>query len=124
MGESLDEEKKKRPKKPVKENMALPPAFPESFYRLLTQGAQQLGVSRVRFVMDAMRHYLRAMENKNAPMAKALGSEELAKKYGEARGKLAKKWWSTVSEEERRERAQKAIQARWAKKREQEPPAE
>jgi hypothetical protein len=78
--------------------------------------------SELRFAMDAMRYYLRAMESKNAPMAKALGSEELAEKYSEAKRKIAKKWWSTVSEEEKMAHIRKANEARWGKK--QEPPAE
>src|SRR4051794_22430683 len=96
--------------------MALPPAFPASFYRLLAKGAERLGVSRIKFVMEAMRYYLHAKETKSSPMVKALGSEELAEKYGEARRKIAKKWWATVSEEEKMERIRKANAARWGKK--------
>ena len=95
--------------------MSLPPVFPATFYKLLAEGAKKLGVTRVKFAMDAARHYLGSLEKKNAPIAKALGSEELAKRFGEARSKIAKRWWSTLSEEERTARSQKAIQARWGK---------
>jgi hypothetical protein len=78
----------------------------------------------IEFAMDAMHYYLRAMRTKKAPMVKALGSEELVEKYAKAQGELAKKWWSNISEEERRERAQRAAQARWGNKQEEEPPTE
>jgi hypothetical protein len=80
-------------------------------------------MSRTTLAMNVLRHYEKARESKNAPVAKALGSEELAKKFAEAQGKLTKKWWATVSSEERRERAKRAAEARWGNK-EQEPPTE
>ena len=97
--------------------MSIPPVFPASFYKLLVEGAKKLGVSRARFAMDAARHYLKAIETKrkSGPIAEALDSEELAERYRAARSKVAKKWWSTVSEEEKKARAQKAVQARWGK---------
>jgi hypothetical protein len=101
--------------------MSLPPVFPTAFYKLLAQGAQRLGMGRAKLAMTALRYYLKAVESKNAPLTKALGSEELAERYADAQRKIARKWWSKVSEEERKARAQKAIKARWSKK---DPPAE
>jgi hypothetical protein len=62
-----------------------------------------------------VRHYLKAIHFKKDPFTKALGSEELAKRYADANSKISKKWWSGVSAEERKARAQKAVQARWSK---------
>lgn len=95
--------------------MSVPPVFPASFYKLILQGAKLLGVSRANFALNAARHYLKAIQSTNNPFAKAVGSEDLAKRYAEANSKISKKWWSTVSAEERKARSQKAIQARWAK---------
>jgi hypothetical protein len=104
--------------------MTLPPIFPASFYKLLKEGAEKLGVSRATFATRAARHYLKVIEAKRAPIMKALGNEDLAKQYGKMQGTISKKWWSTLSEEEKKERARKAAQARWGKKQEGEPPAE
>ena len=97
--------------------MSIPPVFPASFYKALVEGAKLLGVSRVRFATDAVRHYFKAVEKKRSTgaLAKALDSEELTKSYKAANSRIAKEWWSTVSEKERKERALKAIQARWSK---------
>jgi hypothetical protein len=95
--------------------MSIPAVFPPRYWKVLTKGAKKLGVTRAKLAMAALCHYLKFVQKKNAPAAKALGSAELAKHVGEAHSKIAKKWWSTISEEERRFRAQKAIQARWGK---------
>ena len=95
--------------------MSLPPVFSTSFYRLLQQGAEQLGVSRNQFAIDAMRHYLKEQERMNTPTAQVL-PEELAEHMKEARRKLAQQWWDTLTKEERTSRARRAITARWAKK--------
>jgi hypothetical protein len=96
--------------------MTLPPVFPASFYRLLAQGALQLGVSRAQLATDAVRFYLKAQKAKRTPTAQVL-PEELAEQFKEARRKLAQNWWSKLTKEERIARAQKANQARWNKSR-------
>ena len=98
--------------------MTLPPVFPASFYRLLTQGAMQLGVSRAQFATDAVRFYLKAQKAKRKPTAQVL-PEELAEQLKEARRKLAQDWWSKVTKEERTARAKKANAARWSKQNKQ-----
>jgi hypothetical protein len=95
--------------------LSIPPVFSATFYQLIVKGAKQLGVSRAQFTLDAVRYYLRNLNQKKSSAAKALGSEELAKQFSEAHSKIAKKWWSTISDEERSARAKKAVQARWAK---------
>jgi hypothetical protein len=104
------------------EDMSIPPIFPAMFYKRLAEGAQKLGISRTRLALRALLFYLKSVETKKAPMAKTLGDEELSEKYKEAQGKLSKKWWSTLTEEERRERALKAIRARWDKKKDEPEP--
>jgi len=96
--------------------MSVPPVFPADFYKMLVEGAKKLGMSRVKFAMDAVRHYLKAIDTKDAPAVKALGSEELAQQFSEAHRKIAKNWWKTISAEERAERSRKALEGRWGKK--------
>jgi len=50
-----------------------------------------------------------------APIAKVLPAD-LAEQFAAAQRKIAKNWWNTLSEEERKARARKANQARWGKK--------
>jgi hypothetical protein len=58
---------------------------------------------------------MKAIQFKKDPFTKAVGSEDLAKRFAAANSKISKKWWSGISAEERKARAQKAIQARWSK---------
>ena len=116
----LNNPKTKRPtKENSKEDMSLPPSFTPTYFRKLAQEAMELGVNRAKLAMDALNYYTRAMKKKKAPITKAMGSKELADKYSEANRKIAKEWWGTVSEEEKRERALKAVRARWAKKKDE-----
>jgi hypothetical protein len=39
----------------------------------------------------------------------------MAEKFSELSSEVAKSWWAKLTPEEKRARAQKAIQARWAK---------
>jgi hypothetical protein len=99
--------------------MSIPPVFPAIFYKVLVQGAKVRGVSRAEFALEAAQEHLktlRAKDTKDSALAKALGSEELAKRFREANSKISKKWWSKLSEEEKTERARKAVEARWGKR--------
>ena len=69
--------------------------------------------------MEAVQQHLESLKAKNAKdtaIAKTLGSEELAKKYREANRTISKDWWGKLSDEEKTERARKAIEARWGKR--------
>ena len=96
--------------------MSVPPVFPVAFYKLLAKGAKQFGLTRERLAMAAVRQFIHKKESRDAPLAKRLGSEELAELYKEASRKASKDWWSTLTAKERRERSQRAITARWGKK--------
>ena len=97
--------------------MTVPPSLSVAYYKLLASGAKKLGMSRAKLAIDSLRYYLKALDRKNAPRAKALGSEELAEGLADAQRKIAKKWWSTISPEDKAERIKKANEARWPKKR-------
>jgi hypothetical protein len=99
--------------------MSIPPIFPAIFYKALVAGAKVRGVSRAEFALEAVQQHLKALrtkDTKDTALARALGSEELAKRFREANSKISKKWWSKLSEEEKTERARKAVEARWGKK--------
>ena len=99
--------------------MSIPPVFPAIFYKVLVEGSKVRGVSRAEFAVEAAQEHLktlRSKDTKDSALSKALGSEDLAKRYREANSKISKKWWARLSEEEKTERARKAVEARWGKK--------
>lgn len=76
-------------------------------------------MSRAEFALEAAQEYLKALRSQHtndSALAKALGSEDLANRYREANSEISKKWWAKLSEEEKTERARKAIEARWGKR--------
>ena len=72
-------------------------------------------MSRVSFALQALDHFATELRRKKAPSTKALGPD-LAKQYGELTGKVIKRWWATITPEERSKRARRAAETRWAKK--------
>ncbi len=95
--------------------MRMPPVFSKSFYNLLAQAAEEFAVSRSEFVMRALRHYIKELRIRKSPLTEA-SDEDSAKQYAKVQSKLAKRYWSTVSEEDRKARLAKVLQARWGKK--------
>jgi hypothetical protein len=101
------------------EDLSIPPIFSAAFYKAISVGAKKTKTTRSEFAWCAVQFYLEAMKTektRDTALAKALGSEELATRYREANSKISKSWWSKLSEEEKSERARKAVEARWGKK--------
>lgn len=94
----------------------MPPIFPKAFYKALMAYAREFGVTRVEFAVTALRHYARELRGRNSPLTKALGSDDLAKQFAEARAKVARDWWAKLTPEERKERARRANKSRWPEK--------
>jgi hypothetical protein len=111
--------KKNAKKKSANNDPAIPPWFdlPKTFYRNLAAYAEEFGLTTAEFLNRSVRHYAKALREKNAPATKALGSVELTERFKQMSANGAKAWWSTVPPEEKRARAKKAIESRWAKKR-------
>jgi hypothetical protein len=38
--------------------MSIPAVFPPRYWKVLTQGAKELEVTRAKLAMDALRHYM------------------------------------------------------------------
>ncbi len=105
----------KRKQTEAEDNMTLPPSFPQSFYRALNELAKKAGMGRATFAMKAIKFYAAALEKKKSPSTKALGDVG-ADQFKEMQGKVSRKWWSTLTPEEKTERAKKAAEGRWGKK--------
>ncbi len=93
----------------------MPPVFSKSFYRLLTEAAEEFGVTRSEIAIRALKHYIKELRLRKSPLTDAVG-EDSAKEYGKVQSQISKNYWSTVSPEERKRRAAIALKARWAKK--------
>jgi hypothetical protein len=97
------------------EDLTLPPSFPQSFYLALNKAAKKAGMARAAFAMKAIRFYSAALEKKKSPATKALGVRD-ADKFAEMSRQVSKKWWATLTPEERVTRAKAAAEARWSAK--------
>ena len=95
--------------------MSLPASFPQSFWRLLNSAAKKAGISRSTFALKAVRFYAASLEKRKSTTAKALGVHD-AEKFAAMSRKVSKEWWSTLTSEEKTERAKKAAEGRWGKK--------
>lgn len=95
--------------------MRIPPVFSRSFYKLLTEAAEEFGVSRGAFAIRALKYYIKELRIRESPLADAVG-EETAKDYAKVQSRLSKAYWSTLSPEERKRRAAIALEARWPSK--------
>jgi hypothetical protein len=93
----------------------MPVVLSKAFYKALAGYAAEFRTTRAQFVMKAVRHYAETLRKKDSPMSKALPSDEIVEVYRSAQGALSKKWWSTLTAEEKSARAMKAIEARWGK---------
>src|SRR5690349_2648941 len=98
------------------DDLSIPPTFPKSFYKLLSRLSVEFHISRPQLALRALRLFAEEARKQKSSFRKALGSEEMAARFSEAASKSAKSWWSTVSEQEKKERGRKAAEARWGKK--------
>jgi hypothetical protein len=97
--------------------MAMPPVFSKSFYKLLTEAAEEFGISRSEFVMRALRYYIKELRIRKSPITEAL-DEESAKTFSQIQSKLSRNYWATLTEDERKARTAAAREGRWPKKKE------
>ena len=95
--------------------MRLPPVFSKSFYRLLAEFAEEFAVTRGEFAIRALKCYAKQLRAKETPVTSVLDNQSL-EDYGKVQSALAKKYWKTVSPDERKKRAAKALAARWGTK--------
>jgi hypothetical protein len=94
----------------------MPVVFSRAFYKALADYAAEFRTTRTRFVIKAVHCYAELLRKKNSPMSKVEPSQDVIEAYRDAQSKLAKKWWATLSPEEKAERSRKANEARWPKK--------
>jgi hypothetical protein len=85
----------------------------DSFYKKLNRIAKQCGMSRYEALRRGLDALLRERQIQTSPLNKAIRSPGQSEVFRRTMGQVSKKYWATVSAEERRTRAQKSARARW-----------
>ncbi len=87
----------------------------ESFYKKLNRVAEECGLTRYESLNRGLDALLREIRVARSPLNKVVASNRESETFRKTMGNVARNYWATVSKEEKRARAQKSAQARWAK---------
>ena len=89
----------------------------DSFYKKLNRIAKQCGISRYEALRRGLDALLREHEIQTSPLNKAIRSPGQSEVFRRTMGQVSRKYWATVSAEEKRVRAQNSARARWSRAR-------
>jgi hypothetical protein len=100
-----------------KENLSIPVWLhaTESFYKKLNRIARECGLPRYEALSRGLDALLREFEIQTSPLNLAIRSPSQSEVFRRTMSQVSRKYWATVSPEEKRARAQKSAQARWRK---------
>jgi hypothetical protein len=114
-------EKRVRPK--LVEDLSVPvwvdPHLSPAFYKRLAAVASTCNVPRYQVLKDGVELFLRNYEEQRGLITKVSKDKNTAKQIRDSLSKISKGYWETLTDEQKRERGQKAAQARWAKQKRQ-----
>jgi hypothetical protein len=91
----------------------------ESFYKKLNRIAKQCGLSRYEALRRGLDALLREHQIQTSPLNKAIRSPSQSEVFRRTMGQVSRKYWATISADEKRTRAQKSARARWNRARAQ-----
>ena len=89
----------------------------ESFYKKLNQVATECGLTRYDTLSRGLDALLRETHIKESPLNKKIKIESQRESFRKTMGQVSRKYWATLTPEQRRDRAQKSANARWSKQR-------
>jgi hypothetical protein len=89
----------------------------ESFYKKLNRIAKQCGLSRYEALRRGLDALLREHQIQTSPLNKAIRSPGQSEVFRRTMGQVSRKYWASVSAEDKRLRAQKSARARWSRAR-------
>jgi hypothetical protein len=105
---------------PADEDMSVPvwmdPHLSPAFYKRLASIAGTCKAPRYKVIQEGIELFLQRHQEQQGLISKVAGDKATAKQVRQLLGKISKTYWDTLSEEQRRERGQKAAAARWGKK--------
>lgn len=87
----------------------------ESFYRKLNRVAEECELTRYEALNRGLDALVREIRMERSPLNGVAVTRQESATFRKTMGNVARKYWATVSKEEKRARAQKSAQARWAK---------
>jgi hypothetical protein len=87
----------------------------DSFYKKLNRIAKRCGMSRYEALRRGLDALLREHQIQTSPLNKAIRSPGQSEVFRRTMGQVSRKYWATVSAEEKRQRAQKSARARWSR---------
>jgi hypothetical protein len=113
--------KAKAGKGPVTEDRTIPVWLQatRSFYIKLNRVATECGFSRYDTLNQGLDALLRETRKRQSPLNKAIKTESQTESFRKTMGQVSRKYWATLTPEQKRVRAQKSARARWSKKRPQ-----
>jgi hypothetical protein len=85
----------------------------ESFYKKLNRIAKQCDLSRYEALRRGLDALLREHQIQTSPLNKAIRNPGQSEVFRRTMGQVSRKYWATISAEEKRTRAQKSARARW-----------
>ena len=89
----------------------------DSFYKKLNRIAKRCGMSRYEALRRGLDALLREHQIQTSPLNKAIRSPGQSEVFRRTMGQVSRKYWATVSAEEKRQRAQNSARARWSRAR-------
>ena len=93
----------------------------ESFYKKLNRVAKQCGLARYDALSRGLDALLRETEIRNSALNRNIKSPSQSEVFRRTMGQVSRNYWSTVSPEEKRRRAQNSARARWDRVTESQP---
>jgi hypothetical protein len=88
----------------------------KSFYLKLNRVASECGLSRYDTLTRGLDALLRETRKQQSPLNKKIKSEGQRESFRKTMGQVSRRYWATLTPEEKRARAQKSANARWSRR--------
>ncbi len=85
----------------------------ESFYKKLNRVAKQCRLSRYDALSRGLDALLREHQVQTSPLNKAIKSPGQSEVFRRTMGQVSRRYWATISTEEKRARGKRSAYARW-----------
>jgi len=87
-----------------------------SFYLKLNRVAAECGLSRYDTLTRGLDALWRETSKQRSPLTKKIKSEGQRESFRKTMGEVSRKYWATLTPEQKRARAQKSANARWSRR--------
>jgi hypothetical protein len=94
----------------------------EAFYKKLNRVADACGLTRIEALEQGLEALLQRQRNQDMPLRKVAGTKQVDS-FRATMSEVSRKFWATLTPEQKSERARKNAIARWNKKKKTSPEA-